>query len=63
VRVKVELSAADVAELRQAISSYREHMFHMARLMDDTRYLGSLAWMEEFRLRLLGFAEECGTND
>ncbi len=55
--MQIELDAQDVAELRQAISAYREHMIRMARLMDDTRYLSSLPWMEGFGLRLLGYTE------
>ena len=55
--MQIELNAHDLEELRQAISAYGEHMIHMARLMDDTRYLKSLSWMEEFRRRLLGDKE------
>ena len=55
--MQIELNAHDLEELRQAISAYGEHMIHMERLMDDTRYLNSLSWMEEFRRRLLGDKE------
>lgn len=55
--MQIELDGQDVEELRQAISAYREHMIRMARLMEDARYLNSLPWMEEFRLRLLGYKE------
>lgn len=50
--MQIDLTDEDVDELRRAVSVYREHMIRMAGLMDDTRYLNSLPWMQVFEARL-----------
>ena len=61
--MQIELSAEDLRHLQVAMLTYAGDRRHMARVMDDGRYLNDLPWVQAFQDKIASLRKEVECAD